>query len=63
MIQSKSSDSVARLHQCPVCHQPQTKLQRVLTAKSNGSTIYVCARVGECAVGVNLTKVDTWVAV
>jgi hypothetical protein len=63
MIHAKGSESSTRVHQCPVCHHPQTKLQRVLTAKSNGSTIYVCTRVGDCAVGVNLTKVETWVVV
>jgi len=25
--------------------------------------MYVCARAGECSVGVNLTKLDTWVKV
>jgi hypothetical protein len=62
-MQSKASESLSRVHQCPVCHHPQTKLQRRLTEKTNGSTIYVCARSGECSVGVNLTKVETWVAV
>ena len=49
--------------QCPVCHQPQTKLQRRLSETKNGSTIYVCPRTGECSVGVDLSKLDTWVAV
>ncbi|HXW05078.1 MAG TPA: hypothetical protein VD833_07595 [Vicinamibacterales bacterium] len=50
------------LHECPVCHCPQTKIQRKLSADRGGSTNYVCARV-ECAVGIDLAKVDTWVAV
>ena len=50
-------------HQCPVCHFPQTKIQRRLDGERHGATIYVCARSGECAVGFNLSKVDTWVAV
>ena len=58
-----SHDSPASLHQCPVCHQPQTKLQRRLSETQNGSTIYVCPRTGECSVGVDLSKLDTWVAV
>ena len=58
-----SSESPPPLHQCPVCHRPQTKLQRRLSETKNGSTIYVCPRAGECSVGVNLTKLDTWVAV
>jgi hypothetical protein len=51
------------VHQCPVCHFPQTKIQRKLDGERHGATIYVCARAGECAVGLNLTKVETWVAV
>jgi hypothetical protein len=50
-------------HQCPVCHHPQTKIQRRLGAEKNGSTIYVCGRTGECSVGIDLTKVETWVVV
>jgi hypothetical protein len=29
----------------------------------NGSMTYVSSRVGQCSVGMNLDKVDTWVAV
>jgi len=50
------------VHQCPVCHQPQTKIQRKLSDDKHGATNYVCARV-ECPVGINLAQVDTWVAV
>jgi len=50
------------VHQCPVCHHPQTKIQRKLGVDQHGSTNYVCARV-ECPVGFNLAHVDTWVAV
>jgi hypothetical protein len=57
------AQSPALPHQCPVCHQPQTRLQRRLSETKNGSTIYVCPRAGECSVGVNLTKLETWVAV
>ena len=63
MVQLKRNDSPPSTHQCPVCHYPQTKVQRRLTATMNGSTTYVCARTGECSVGVNLTKLETWVAV
>ena len=58
-----SNESSAPPHQCPVCHQQQTKLQRRLSETKNGSTIYVCPRAGECSVGIDLTKLDTWVAV
>ena len=50
------------VHECPVCHFPQTKIQRKLSEGRHGATNYVCARV-ECTVGINLAKVDTWVAV
>jgi hypothetical protein len=50
------------VHQCPVCHCPQTKIQRKLSDDKRGSTNYVCSRV-ECSVGINLALVDTWVAV
>ena len=63
MMQVKRNESAPPVHQCPVCHRPQTKLRRRLSETTQGSTIYVCARSGECSVGVNLTKVDTWVAV
>jgi ssDNA-binding Zn-finger/Zn-ribbon topoisomerase 1 len=63
MTQFKRSEPPPPAHQCPVCRHPQIKLQRRLTANTNGSTIYVCSRWEECSVGVNLTKVDTWVVV
>jgi hypothetical protein len=50
-------------HRCPVCHEPQTKLQRRLSETKNGSVMYVCPRTGECSVGVDLTKLDTWTVV
>jgi hypothetical protein len=62
-MQPKASIRPPVLHLCPVCHQPQTKIQRRLSGTANGSTIYICARVDQCSVGMNLTKVDTWVAV
>jgi hypothetical protein len=63
-MQRKASDRPPYVvPQCPVCHHPQTKVQRRLTATTNGSTTYVCTRPDECSVGVNLQKVNTWVAV
>jgi hypothetical protein len=50
------------VHECPVCHCPQTKIQRVLSEGKYGSISYVCSRV-ECAVGLDLSKLQTWVAV
>jgi ssDNA-binding Zn-finger/Zn-ribbon topoisomerase 1 len=51
------------VHDCPVCHHPQTKIQRRLGDDKHGATNYVCARSGECPLGINLKQVDTWVAV
>jgi hypothetical protein len=63
MMPSKRNENSPPPHQCPVCRQPQTKIQRRLSGKTHGSTTFVCARAGECSVGVDLAKVDTWVAV
>lgn len=62
MMQSKRKDPTPALHLCPVCQQPQTKIQRRLGTAATGSTIYVCARA-ECIIGMDLSKVLTWVAV
>lgn len=51
------------VHQCPVCQCPQTKIQRKLDGERRGATSYVCARTGECAIAINLSKLETWVAV
>lgn len=53
----------AVVHACPVCHCPQTKIQRKLERDQQGAISYVCARVRECPLGIDLTKVETWVAV
>ena len=63
MTQPKQKDAASAIHVCPVCHQPQTKIQRVIGSTTRGSTVYVCARDGECIVGVSLSKIDNWVAV
>lgn len=49
------------VHECPVCHFPQTKIQRKLSDDKPGATNYVCART-ECILGIDLAKVDTWIA-
>jgi hypothetical protein len=51
------------VHQCPVCQFPQTKIQRKLDGERRGATSYICARTGQCAVAINLSKLETWVAV
>lgn len=50
------------VHECPVCHFPQTKIRRKLSEDKQGATNFVCSRV-DCVVGIDLTKVETWVAV
>ncbi len=63
MMQPKRKESSPSLHHCPACQQPQTKIQRRVGETPRGSTIYVCARKSECIVGVDLAKVEGWVAV
>lgn len=63
MTQPKRLEPAQPAHRCPVCHHPQTKIQRRLGDTPRGATIYVCARSGDCSVGMNLSKVDTWVCV
>jgi hypothetical protein len=53
----------AVLHICPICHNPQTKIQRRLGAGTSGSIVYVCARAEQCSIGMDLRKVETWQAV
>lgn len=50
-------------HHCPVCHHPQTRIQRKLGGERQGPINYVCARAEECVLGINLSKVETWVTV
>ena len=49
-------------HLCPVCRCPQTKIQRILGEGKFGSVSYVCSR-GDCSVGLDLSKIDTWATV
>ena len=62
MLQQKKIDRPL-VRECPVCHHPQTKIQRQLNGNPTGSTVYVCARAEQCTIGMDLRKVDTWVAV
>lgn len=48
-------------HQCPSCHEPQTRIKRVLSDGKFGSSSFVCARM-ECTLGIDVSKVKTWVA-
>ena len=51
------------LHLCPVCRHKQTKIQRVIGTVTCGSTAFICARAGECSVGISLSKIANWVEV
>lgn len=63
MAQPKANDRPHTAPHCPVCQHPQTKVQRLLSDTVRGATMHVCARVGQCSVGMNLKKMDNWVAV
>jgi hypothetical protein len=60
MLNSKVP-SPAAPHQCPSCNQPQTKIKRVLADGKFGSSNFVCSRI-ECSLGIDLSKLETWVA-
>jgi hypothetical protein len=49
------------VHQCPSCHQPQTKIKRVLGNGKFGSSNFVCSRT-DCALAIDVSKLETWVA-
>ena len=49
------------VHQCPSCHQPQTKIKRVLGNGKFGSSNFVCSR-SECVLAIDVSKLVTWVA-
>jgi hypothetical protein len=49
-------------HLCSSCHLPQTKIQRVLGEGKLGSVSYVCSSPA-CSLCIDLSKLDTWVAV
>jgi len=49
------------VRQCPSCGQPQTKIKRVLGDGKFGSRNFICSRM-ECALGIDVSKLETWVA-
>jgi hypothetical protein len=62
-MQSPRRDPTPVLHLCPACGHKQTKIQRVIGTVTRGSTAFICARAGECSVGISLSKIANWVAV
>lgn len=66
MLQAKADPKLAvrpLVRECPVCHHPQTRIQRRIGVEKLGAVNYVCARAADCCLGINLTNVDTWVVV
>ncbi len=53
--------AVPAAHHCPSCHQPQTKITRVLGNGKFGSSNFVCTRM-ECVLAIDVSKLETWVA-
>ena len=53
--------AAAAVHHCPSCHEPQTKIKRVLGEGKFGASNFVCARK-ECMLGIDVSKLQTWVA-
>jgi hypothetical protein len=52
------------LHRCPICQHPQTRIQRLLADSGRGgSTNYVCTRLGQCSIAMDLAKISTWTVV
>jgi hypothetical protein len=58
---SNQKVAVPATHLCPSCHQPQTKITRVLGEGRFGSINFVCSRK-ECALAIDVSKLETWVA-
>ena len=53
--------AVPAARHCPSCHQPQTKIKRVLGEGKFGSSNFVCSR-RECVLAIDVSKLETWVA-
>ena len=60
-MSSQKTAALPAIHQCPSCHQPQTKIKRVLGAGKFGSSNFVCSRM-QCVLGIDVSKLETWVA-
>ena len=52
--------AIPAAHICPSCHQPQTKIKRVLGDGKFGSRNFVCSRK-ECTLAIDVSKLETWV--
>jgi hypothetical protein len=61
IVSNQKPPAVPAAHHCPSCHQPQTKIKRVLGDGKFGSSNFVCSRM-ECALAIDVSKLKTWVA-
>ena len=61
IVSSQKVPAAVAARQCPSCHQPQTKIKRVLGDGKFGSRNFVCSR-SDCALGIDVSKLETWVA-
>ena len=59
-MSSQKTAALLATHQCPSCHQPQTKIKRLLGAGKFGSSNFVCSRM-QCVLGIDVSKLETWV--
>jgi hypothetical protein len=62
-MQPQRKAPVPAVHLCPVCGHKQTKIQRLVGAVPRGSTAFICARAGDCSVGISVSKIANWVEV
>ena len=60
-MSTRKPPAAPAVHQCPSCHQPQTKIKRVLGDGKFGSCNFVCSRT-DCVLAIDLSKLETWVA-
>ena len=60
IVSDQKRPAAPAVHQCPSCHQPQTKIKRVLADGKFGSSNFVCSRM-ECALAIDVSKLQTWV--
>ena len=62
-MQPPRKDPAPAVHLCPVCGHKQTKIQRLVGSVPRGATAFICARAGECSVGMSVSRIANWVAV
>ena len=61
IVSSHKTPPPPAVHHCPSCHHPQTKIKRVLGDGKFGASNFVCAEM-KCALGIDVKKLETWVA-